>query len=343
MNEHKKDRDLGLGAVALVIVIVLAYAFTSGFTKSPTFNFGTTPTTTIPNGGSGNTGICPANAQAPVVQFAARNITPVTGAVTLVAAPSNITSSTTNNQTVVSSTKQTVSAYVTLSNPGCGIVYTNIVGDNLNWYQNKSSVTALPGTTVQAQPQIFQYSGATALVSNAPQNVGAANVQITGLSTGALVVSAQESVQAGRGWFGYPGEGFLVTYTYNNLAISSISLPGAITYSGTVPVTYVSGQNAQVSFIIPAIHFSQYASPSGASSGYTLFSPQIQTSSGFSGSAQVSFVGQTMEPLSNFAGVNGQWYTGAATYTVGGINGQAVGTAISPQTSASYFLQLVHS
>ena len=330
-----------IAAIVIVVIIVGSIvAYPQDWKNLLSFTTVNQGTSTIL---AGNPGVCPPNSQAPVVQFAASNYTPVTGATTLVAAPSNITSSSTKNQTVVSNTKLTAASYVTLSSPGCGLVYTNIAGDNLNWYENKSSQQALPGTTVQIQPQTFQYSAATALVANSQQATPAANSIFYGAGTGSLITNFQESIQAGRGWYGYPGEGFDVVYSYNPSNVISILLNGQQGAVTAFPVTAATGDTAQVTFVFPAVHFSQYALQSGPTSSTATFSPTIQLGSLFSGTTENTFVGQTLIPLTNFQGVNGQWYTGQTTYTVGGLNGQAVGTVIAPTVSAPYFMQVQHS
>lgn len=300
------------------------------------------------SGGNGATttisSACPPNAQSGTLTFLASNQTPTTGATSYVATPVNVTASVNNNyQSVVYNTKLTTTGG-SFTTATCGATYNEYPGDNVNWYINQTSAVAQAGKTIPVAALTYHYSAATALVANAPQTVGAANVLITGLSTGQLVTSAQESIQASAGWFGFPGEGFVVAYPYNNLAVSGIAIPGAQTWTGgQIPISYVLGQDAQADFVFPAIHYNQYATPTGAVSGYTLFSPQIQTSSGFSGTAQVSFVGETILPLCNFVGVNGNYYSSQAVYTVPGINGQSVGTAVCPSTSASYFIELIHS
>jgi hypothetical protein len=331
-----------IGVIVVVALLVGSFVlYPNQWHELLSFAGGTSATTTMLNG---NPGICPANSQAPVVQLGALNYSPVAGAVTLVAAPDNVTASSTNNKTVVANTKMTAGAYVTLSSPGCGITYTNIVGDNLNWYLNKSSGTALPGTTIQLQPQTFQYSAATSLVANSPQATPAANSIIYGQAGGNLVTAFQESIVAGRGWYGYPGEGFDVVYSYNSLAVTSILLNGQAGAVTSFPITSASGDTSQSTFTFPAGHFSQDMLQSGpASSSTATFGPSIQLSSGFSGTTQNTFIGQTLIPLTNFQGVNGQWYSGAATYTVAGINGQAAGTVIAPTVSAPYFMQIQHS
>lgn len=300
-------------------------------------------------GGGGNVTLatsCPANSQAGTLTWVASNYSPASQQVTYVATPSNITSTANNNnKTVVSATKLT-SAGIAYTSSECNQIYTSIVGDNLNWYQNRTTIKAIPGINQQVIAQTFQYSAGTSLVSNAPQTVGTSNAVVNGIGTGGLVTSIYESIQGGRGWLGYPNEGLLVAYSYNNLAVASISLPNAQTYGGgQIPIAYVLGQDAQTDYVLPSTHFSLYTYPGAPNGGgpYTLFSPQIQMQTGFSGTTQVSFVGQTMLPLGNFAGANGQWYTGQATYTTTGLNGQSTGTAILPATSAPYFLQLTHS
>jgi len=302
---------------------------------------GTGSTTTILQ--NGNPSVCPPNSQAPVVQLAARNYSPVQGAITLVATPDNVTASSTNNQTVIANTKLTA-AYATLSSPGCGLVYTNIVGDNLNWYENHSSQQALPGTTVQLQPLTFQYSAATALVSNSPQTAGTSNALV--FASTSAPVTVYESILAGRGWYGYPGEGFLAVYSADSYFVSSMNINGCNKWTGgQIPTSFTVSNSIQYACILPAINYGAYAVVNGQpSSQFTTFGLQITPTSGFNTAGQNVPIGETLLPLTNFQGVNGNWYTSQATYTVPGIiSAQTVGTAIAPKVTSQYFVFLEHS
>jgi len=347
MADKHEERTKRHGMTILGVIVVVALLVGS-FVLYPaqwhsllSFVGSSGATTTILS--NGNPGICPANSQAPVVQLAARNYSPVAGAITLVAAPDNITASSTNNQTVIANTKLTVGAYITLSTPGCGLTYTNIAGDNLGWLENKSSGQALPGTAIQLQPEIFQISTPSPLVSNSPQTAGTTNAIV--YPTTSSPVTVYESILAGRAWTGFPGEGFLVVYTADSYFVSSMNINGCNKWAGgQIPVSYTVSNMIQYSCVFPAINYGSYAVVTGTpSSQFTNFGLQITPTSGFSTTGQNVPIGETVLSLSNFQGVNGQWYTGQATYTVPGIiAGQTVGTVLTPKTTSQYFVFLEH-
>ena len=330
-----------VGAVLIVALLVGSIVVYPNEWKSfLSFASPGTATTTLVGSNS-----CPPNSQAGTLTWLASNYTPVTGGVAYVATPSNITTSAggSNYQQVISNTKLTTSG-VAFTTGQCGASYRSIVGDNLNWYENQTVVTSEAGLNIPVIVQTFQYSAPTALIANSPQQAGASTGNVFGVGTGALVTNFQESIQAGRGFAGYPGEGFDVVYAYNSLAITGITLNGQACTVTSLPITYVNGQNAQCGFVFPSIHFSQYGTPSGATSSYTLFNPQFQMGAGFSGAAQNSIVQQVIAPLGNYQGVNGQWYTGAATFGVPGIiSGQSVGTLVLPATTSSAFIDISHA
>jgi hypothetical protein len=231
----------------------------------------------------------------------------------------------------------------------CGTQYSVVGGDNANYFENITTVNSQSNGGTSTPVLLQKYSAATPLVANAVQTVGASTANVYGIGTGGLVTSIFESIQAGTDYFGISSNlspvsatstgqsGFVLVYTYNGAAITSINVPGAQRFQGTLPpITYASGQTAYAAFVFPSIHFSQYATPTGASSGYTTFSPQIQTSSSFSGSAQESDLGQTLIPLSNYYGIDGQWFTGEA------VNLQT-GQALFAATSTAGFIKLFHS
>jgi len=351
MNKHEsKFWSHVVTAVAIIAVIgVLAYGLTTGgwlkylsvATPQPTGGGGssTIPVTslncTVPNGGQ---------VLSYSQSYQSFSTNPPT--VTLVAGSYSVYSNQFQSGQVAQFTGTSSSANAIPVGSGqlnCGTTYAAVSADNANYYEEVNYTNTGSKSTSPISATVFKYAAATQLVSNSI-NGGSptANAIVGGIATGALVTNETVSIKAGTDYYGTPTlpgqnpEGFLVIYAYNSLAVTSINIPGAVRFSGVIPsITYVGNQNQEVAFLFPAIHYSQYATPTGASSGYASFAPQIQMSSGFSGTTQNTFVQEAIVPLTNYYTVGGQWVTGTA------IN-QQTGANIFTPVSAGYFMQIQH-
>lgn len=228
---------------------------------------------------------------------------------------------------------------------GCYRTYKVVGGDNGVYYENIGTTNTTTNVTTVVSIPLYKYSAPTLQATNSPTTAYGTNAIVAALSTGAQSITAPLlTIQAGTNYFGTPttGGGFLVIFSYNNLAISGVNIAGATPYTGTLPASSfvtsnsaiprlasLGSQNTQQGYIFPSCHYSQYCTPSGAVGGFASFNPIIQTLSNFAANEVVSV---SVIPLTNYYSASGQWVQNTA------VNAQ--GANILPSTSSTYAIQL---
>lgn len=220
----------------------------------------------------------------------------------------------------------------------CGEPGFVVGGNNGNVLENITTFTSTGGTQ-GVVGILFAYSAPTVLQSNAVTSATSSGLAIAhSVAAGSQVTSLYETIQAGANYTGNQA-GEIIAYAYNSLAITSINLPGATRYTGTLPpITFTSlssnvakdTQNAEVAFVLPQGHYSQYITPSGVASGYTTFNPIIQVSGGYTGNTLIS---TQVTPFTNYLDNSFVWQQ---NQIVNNANGQA----LEPSTSTTYAMAL---
>jgi len=317
-----KGGSLSWPLVILVLGLVgIVLFFTAG--KTPVQQYSNTAV----GGTTYNGQLCPALNQ--VAQMASGYVdyskTPPT--YTQAAVPYNVINPTYNNGTVAQwsgALSATITGNVPYSGSlNCGGTYTFVYGEDNTYYINSSTVNV--GT--QVSPSItlltWKYGAATAKSANSYTATYASTSNTYNALPGAVVTPFMY-IQAGAQWYGEPQYGFLAVFAYNNLAVSSVVLSGAPVYTGRIPASFLAGnaaegsQTTQIAYVLPAIHNSQYATPSGATPSYSTMSPVITMGSSFTAANQVTVVGLLMAPLSNFY-LNGKVIPNVAVDNTGSV------------------------
>ncbi|MDE1768111.1 MAG: hypothetical protein KGH62_01965 [Candidatus Micrarchaeota archaeon] len=143
----------------------------------------------------------------------------------------------------------------------CSQAYLVFFGDNANgggsaYYTNATSVTSGYGQTTQVKGITFLYSAPTLTSKNNTQTGFLAGSEVHNVANGQTLTSSQIQIQiqAGQGWFGYPGQNFAADFAYNPSVVTSIGIPGYQQVSqGLLPVETPYAGDVNIAFQVPSI------------------------------------------------------------------------------------------
>jgi len=300
-NKHSTNQAIVWVIGLLLIVGIASYALTSGFTKSASFNIGSSPST---SGYSPTSGVpCTSVAQTPQVsvKFPNPTLTPI-GQFTLVASQTINAYLQPGGTSIAATATSSSSAPVSLNSLNCGSTYLITAGSSTSsYFLNATTFTLQQGAT---NPQVTviapQYTAPTATFANGTLGATARsftvwhNVVASGTYSGTLYLQA--------GQYNDSMGPIAVTFAYNALA-GVPSIPGASSVSNPiVPPALSNGQNSYITYLLPAasnFYYNSGLNGLSQSIGSSGIAVQYKTTSAF-GAAENTVISAQVTPGTNF-------------------------------------------
>lgn len=332
----------------IAVVAVIAYVLWSGGYLS-----GKIPISPSGNGGGVNAGGTSINISTTAPTLNIQALAPNAlannnaGGYTSVATPVNVVQS---GSPVALFASQTIAGSFNSVGSGSingGTTYNVFCGENSNNYLNRTIVTAVTGKSVPTTCVVFQISAPTLTFKNATSagfTVGGG--QVRSVSSGQQINSAnlQIMVTAGAGWFGYPGEGYVLDFSSNSTAgFSSIASVQCLSGCGSTTnlPSVTLGSLPPESTYTNDINYA-FSAPAISAYGTQTFALSAAVGSAVSPNALVSIFGTTQNavglyliPAVNY-NYNGQFLTNiyvkpgvSGSVAAGSVTSNSVGIALT--------------